>query len=60
MKRIIARVGMVLIVALLIIGPGIAFYIHGDWVVVGIFYGFLAIVILLVFAIDWCHRNFYS
>lgn len=57
MKRIIARIGMFLVIGLCVIGPGIVFYILEGWRGVLIVYIPLSIVVLIMFAHDWCNKN---
>lgn len=60
MRRIIARIGMFLIVGLIVIGPGVLFYILEGWRGVLIIYISLSIIVLMILAIYWCNKNFYS
>lgn len=60
MRRIIARVGLFFIIGLVLIGPGVLFYIFEGWRGLLMIYIPMAIVSLLILAYDWCNKNFYS
>jgi hypothetical protein len=57
MKRIIAITGLVILICIFTIAPSMLMYNAGGWEGVGLFWGLIAIAVILASALHWCINN---
>jgi hypothetical protein len=57
MKRTIAITGLVILVGIFTIVPSVLMYNAGRWEGVGLFWGIIAIAVILASALHWCINN---